>query len=132
LWNTVHLPLGDYYTTTKYKIKNKKGDMVWVEVPRDFITNILSIPKIDQEGFYTMDNTSNTEQRTYGYFWREYLWYNPIKSVDYTKLNITSSRGTIDTIQKVWLHHAATRGNLWDSLETYWLFKNLLIKLIML
>jgi hypothetical protein len=112
---------GDYYTTTKYKIKDKSGNMIWLEVPKEIYYNYIVNPKIDQEGLYVQDNTSSSEQRTYGYFWREYLWYNPGKTFDYTKVNITSPRGSIDTIQRFG-SLMKQPDYLWDRQETYYLF----------
>lgn len=112
--------LGDYYTTTKYRIKDG-STYSWVEVPKDIYYKYIVNPKIDQEGLYTQDNTSSTEQRSYGYFWREYLWSNPSKTFDYTKLNITTPYGSIDTIQRFGALMQQP-DYLWDRVETYYLF----------
>jgi hypothetical protein len=113
---------GDYYTTTKYRIRNgASGTYSWVEVPKDIYYKYVVNPKIDQEGLYTTDNTGSAEQRSYGYFWREYLWFNPSKTYDYTKLNITTAYGSIDTIQRFGAL-IQEPDHLWDRVETYYLF----------
>lgn len=112
---------GDYYTTTKYRIKNG-STYSWIETPRDIYYKYIVNPKIDQEGIYAQDDASNTGQRTYGYFWREYLWSNPNNSFDYAKLNIHTSIGSIDTIQRFG-SIMKQPDYLWDRVETYFPFK---------
>jgi hypothetical protein len=90
---------GDFYTTTEYKVKDG-GNFIWVEIPKEIYYWYVLMPKIDREGVYKQDKTSSSQFRTYGYFWREYLWSNPHSGFDYTQVNISTSKGSIDTIQR--------------------------------
>lgn len=112
---------GNYYTTARYRIKNG-ADTIWYEIPSEIYYWYIVMPKIDREGVYQQDNTSSTQFRTYGYFWRQYLWLNPNSGFDYTKVNITTSKGSIDTIQRFGaLMKIPTV--LWDRNQTYLPFK---------
>ncbi|MFP4528590.1 MAG: hypothetical protein ACLFQX_08585 [Candidatus Kapaibacterium sp.] len=90
----------DYYTTTKYRIYDTEAqDTVWSEIPREIYYWYIVHPKMDQEGVYTADNGSdNSGQRTYGYAWREYIWDNPDPDHDYTPVNITTQKGSVESI----------------------------------
>lgn len=112
---------GNYYTTAKYRIKNG-SDTIWSEIPKEIYYWYLVMPKIDREGVYEQDLTSSSQFRTYGYFWRNYLWLNPNKNYNYTIVNITTSKGSIDTIQRLGaLLKIPTV--LWDRNLTYFPFK---------
>ncbi|HPD66258.1 MAG TPA: T9SS type A sorting domain-containing protein [Bacteroidia bacterium] len=111
----------DYYTTTKYRIKSG-NDTIWYEIPRDIYYWYVVMPKLDREGVYEQDLTSSTQFRTYGYFWRQYLWNNPVKTFDYTKVNITTPKGSIDTIQRFGDLIKMPKV-LWDRNQTYFPFK---------
>lgn len=111
----------DYYTTTKYRIKSG-NDTIWYEIPRDIYYWYVVMPKIDREGVYEQDLISSTQFRTYGYFWRQYLWNNPSQDYDYTKVNITTLKGSIDTIQRLGALLKIPKV-LWDRNQTYFPFK---------
>jgi len=92
---------GDYYTTTEYRIRDgADGDVKWAEIPRDYYYWYVVMPKVYQEGVYEKDLAGSTQQRTYGCFWRDYIWNNPNSAYDYTKVNMTTSKGTISTIPR--------------------------------
>ncbi len=112
---------GDYYTSTEYKIKDG-SDFIWSEIPKEKYYWYVVMPKIDREGVYKEDRTSSTQFRTYGYFWREYLWSNPHPSYDYTDVNITTSKGSIDTIQRFGALMQQPE-YLWDRVKKYFTFK---------
>lgn len=111
---------GDYYTTTEYKIK-EGSNFIWSEIPKEIYYWYVVMPKIDREGVYKEDRSSSTQFRTYGYFWREYLWSNPHSVFDYTQVNITTSKGTIDTIQRFGAIMQQPE-YLWDRVEKYFPF----------
>jgi hypothetical protein len=92
----------DFYTVTEYRIENGKnsGDFIWQEIPRDIYYWYIVHPKVFHEGVYELDKTNSSSQRTYGYFWREYIWYNPDPNHDYTKVNKTTAQGTVSTIPR--------------------------------
>ncbi len=110
----------DYYTTTTYRIYDSvTQDTIWSEIPRDYYYWYIVHPKLDQEGVYVTDNGSdNSGQRTYGYSWRDFLWNNPDPTHDYQQVNITTSKGTVGTIQRFGdLMKQPTV--LWDRRENY-------------
>lgn len=81
---------GDYYTSTEYRIKDGSGgDTIWSEIPKDIYYWYLVFPKIDRECVYKNDNTSSSQNRTYGYFWKDYIWNNPHPSFDYSNVDTT-------------------------------------------
>ena len=92
----------DYYTTTEYRVVNGAGstDTIWVEIPRDIYYWYVVHPKLQYEGVYATDDVSNTGQRTYGYFWRQFLWYNPNPSFNYMPVNKTTSYGTVASVPR--------------------------------
>jgi hypothetical protein len=85
------------YTTTEYRIKTTDG-FVWKEIPRDIYYWYLVMPKLYQEGLWSSDDVNDQQQRTYGYFWRDYIWNNPDSLHDYTNVNIKTQVGEIKTI----------------------------------
>ncbi len=113
---------GDYYTTTEYRIKNgKNGEIIWSEIPRDIYYWYLVHPKIYYEGLWTADNTNDPQQRTYGYSWHEYIWYNPDPQHDYTQVNMQSSVGSVGTIPRFG-ELMQQPDVLWDREKTHYLF----------
>lgn len=92
---------GNYYTTTEYRLKDgANGEIKWAEIPKEYYYWYIVHPKIYQEGVYEKDNASSSQQRTYGAFWRDYLWLNNVPGYDYTKVNITTSKGSVSTIPR--------------------------------
>jgi hypothetical protein len=78
---------GDYYTTSEYRVKKgTNGDTVWTEIPRDIYYWYVVHPKIDREALAIQDNSSD---RTYGYFYKDYIWYNPDSVYDYRHVDTT-------------------------------------------
>jgi hypothetical protein len=113
---------GDYYTTTKYLVRNgEDGPDEWVELPMDYYYWYIVMPKLNLEGAYKLESTSATTQRTYDFFWREYLWNNPAPNNDYMNVNIKTQIGSIDTIRRFGelMQHPQI---LWDRMHNYWLF----------
>ncbi|MFC2114508.1 T9SS type A sorting domain-containing protein, partial [Bacteroidota bacterium] len=110
---------GDYYTTAEYRIKDgTSGDTIWSEIPKEIYYWYLVMPKIDREGVYKQDQTSSTQFRTYGYFWRNFIWYNPDPNHDYTQVNITTAKGSVDTIQRFGALMQQPEV-LWNRVQTY-------------
>lgn len=108
------------YTTTEYKIKKGTG-YVWKEIPRDIYYWYVVMPKLYQEGLWSEDNVNDAQQRTYGYFWKDYIWNNPDPTHDYTNVNIKTQVGEIKTILK--FQDMMTNAEyLWDEVKTYKLF----------
>ena len=114
----------DYYTTTEYRIVNGAGshDTIWVEIPRDIYYWYVVHPKLQYEGVYSTDDASNTGQRTYGYFWREFLWNNPSAAWDYRVVNKSTTYGKVDSIPKFSVI-AKMPEVLWDRNENYYFFQ---------
>ncbi|MEA3496356.1 MAG: T9SS type A sorting domain-containing protein, partial [Bacteroidota bacterium] len=112
---------GDYYTTTEYRIVINPGDTVWKEIPKDIYYWYVVHPKLHDEGVYQKSNNSSTQQKTYGYFWRNYIWNNPNKNYDYTFVNKTGPQGTINTIQRFG-EIIQKPEVLWERNETYYIF----------
>ncbi|MCD6360045.1 MAG: transglutaminase domain-containing protein, partial [Armatimonadetes bacterium] len=75
----------DYYTTTEYRVTDSSGiDTFWTEIPKEIYYWYIVHPKLSDEGVYAADSPSSRQQRTYDYFWRKYLWFNPDATYDYT------------------------------------------------
>lgn len=110
---------GDWSTTTEYRIK-QGSSYIWRPIDRYYYYQFIVMPKLEQEGVYVTDNlTSITQQRTWGYFWRDYLWndysqaVNPSDNADrsyknvnmcgYVAINSSGARDTvcIDTIPRL-------------------------------
>ena len=110
---------GDWHTTTEYRIK-QGSNYIWRPIDRYYYYQFIVMPKLEQEGLYVTDNlTSITQQRTWGYFWRDYLWndyaqaVNPSDNADrsyknvnmcgYVAINSSGARDTvcIDTIPRL-------------------------------
>ncbi|MBR4804040.1 MAG: hypothetical protein IK032_05325, partial [Bacteroidales bacterium] len=72
----------DWYTTTEYKIK-QGSSYIWREVDRYYYYMFIVMPKLYDEALVVRDITSYTEQRTWGYFWRDFLWNNPSATHNY-------------------------------------------------
>ncbi|MEI6089562.1 MAG: T9SS type A sorting domain-containing protein [bacterium] len=108
------------YTTTEYKIKKGTG-YIWKEIPRDIYYWYLVMPKLYQEGLWSDDDVNSTQQRTYGYFWRDYIWNNPDPTHDYTNVNIKTQVGEIKTIL-VFKDMMVNSEYLWDGDKSAKLF----------
>ncbi len=112
----------DYYTTTKYRIFDpQQNDTIWSEIPKEIYYFYVVHPKLDQEGVYVKDNAGSQEQRTYGYEWRHYIWSNPDTNFNYQPVNITTSKGTVDSIQRFGEMMKQPK-ILWDREKTYFPF----------
>ncbi len=109
---------GDYYTTTEYRIKDgQNGEIIWSEIPCEYYYRYVVSPKVHQEGVYSSD-ASDQNQRTYDFFWREYIWQNPAGDYDYKQVNKTTSEGSIDTIRRFG-ELAQIPEVLWDRTPKY-------------
>ncbi len=105
------------YTTTEYKIKTASG-YVWKEIPRDIYYWYVVMPKLSEEGLWSEDNLNDPQQRTYGYFWKDYIWNNPNPNYDYTNVNVKTAVGEVKTIMK--FQDMMTNAEyLWDGVKTY-------------
>jgi hypothetical protein len=77
---------GDYYSTTRYRIAQPDDPTAtsWVEIPKEMYYWYVVHPKLSDE-VVKASSERDTTQSTYGYFWRNYLFYNPDSIYDYTK-----------------------------------------------
>lgn len=110
---------GDWFTTTEYKIK-QGSNYIWREIDKYYYYQFIVMPKLEQEGVYVTDNnTSISAQRTWGYFWRDYLWndysqavntsdtedrsYHNVNMCGYVAINSSGTRDTvcIDTVPRL-------------------------------
>jgi len=73
-----------YYTTTRYRILDG-ADTVWYELPRDIYYWYIVHPKLSDEAVKKRDASTDEAEMTYGYFWREYLLYDPDPAHSYTE-----------------------------------------------
>ncbi len=120
----------DWKTTTEYKIK-KGGSYEWREIDPYYYYQFIVMPKIEQEGLYVTDNTSSVGQRTWGYGWREYLWFDPDSSRSYQPVNISGYKIVdasgrydsliIDTIPRLG-EIMQMPEYLWDEVKTLYMF----------
>ncbi len=91
----------DYYTTTTYRIYDPETkDTIWNEIPKDIYYFYVVHFKMDQEGVFVADDATATEQRTYGYFWRDYIWNNPDATQNYMPVNIKTTKGEVTSIPR--------------------------------
>ncbi|MBN1592763.1 MAG: hypothetical protein JW941_05890, partial [Candidatus Coatesbacteria bacterium] len=72
----------DYYSTIIYT-SIVSGATVQYELPLDIYYWYVVHPKLGDE-YPSMNPNPSTNQSTYGYFWREYLFYNPSEDFDYS------------------------------------------------
>ncbi|MBN2207784.1 MAG: hypothetical protein JW759_00585 [Candidatus Coatesbacteria bacterium] len=83
----------DYYSTVLYNTI-RGGVMGQYELPRDIYYWFVVHPKHgDEEPSMSPAITSNTS--TYGYLWREYLFYNPSTEYDYTNYDVNKTPNRI-------------------------------------
>jgi len=73
----------DFYSTTKYRIKDGE-DFIWMEIDKDVYYWFVVHPKMSDEDPSWSSEVSDRSS-TYGYFWREYLYFNPNENYDYQK-----------------------------------------------
>ena len=111
---------GNWSTTTEYKIK-QSSNYIWRKIDKYYYYMFIVMPKLQQEGVFVTDNTSSTDQRTWGYGWRDYLWNNPDATHNYTNVNCTTSVATITTIPKLG-EIMQQPDYLWNEQKTYYLF----------
>lgn len=110
---------GDWYSTTQYRIK-QGSTYNWREVDRYYYYQFIVMPKVEQEYLAITDNYSSiSSERTWGYFWRDYLWndyaqavsssdnedrsYHNVNTCGYVAINSSGTRDTvcIDTIPRL-------------------------------
>ena len=72
----------DYYSTVRYWTI-RDGEMGQYELPLSIYYWFVVHPKLGKED-PSMSPQSSENANTYGYFWREYLFYNPSDEYDYT------------------------------------------------
>lgn len=130
---------GDWFTTTKYKIK-QGSNYIWREIDKYYYYQFIVMPKVEQEYVATVDNlTSISAYRTWGYFWRDYLWndyaqavnpadtayrgYHNVNTWGYVAINSSGDRDTvrIDTIPRLG-NIMQMPAYLWDENYSIWLF----------
>ena len=110
----------NWSTTTEYRIK-KGSDYIWRKIDNYYYYMFLVMPKLHQEGVFVTDQTSSTDQRTWGYGWRDYLWNNPDPAHNYTDVNCTTSVATITRIPRLG-ELMQIPEYLWDEQKTYFFF----------
>ena len=75
----------DWYTTTAYPVVSADlSDTSMLEIPRDVYYWFVVHPKLSDEAPKMRDGSHDTQELTFGYFWREFLWANPDPHWDYT------------------------------------------------
>ncbi len=93
---------GDYYTTTEYKYKKSPNATAeWGEIPFDIYYWYVIHPQIYQELVQYTDNPAYTEQRTWGYSWRNFYWSNPSAEHNYLPVNQKTTAGEIKDIPRL-------------------------------
>ena len=121
---------GNWHTTTEYKIK-QGSSYIWREVDRYYYYMFIVMPKLYDEALEVRDITSYTEQRTWGYFWRDFLWNNPSSSHNYKNVNMCgypaiNQAGTRDSICIDTIHRLGQLMQmpeyLWDETPRTWFF----------
>ena len=120
----------NWYTTTEYKIK-QGSNYIWREVDRYYYYMFIVMPKLYDEALVVRDITSYTDQRTWGYFWRDFLWNNPDTTHNYKNVNMCgypaiNSSGARDSVCIDTIHRLGQLMQmpeyLWDEYEGTWLF----------
>lgn len=120
----------DWYTTTEYKIK-QGSNYIWREVNRYYYYMFIVMPKLYDEALVVRDITSYTDQRTWGYFWRDFLWNNPSSAHNYQNVYMCgypaiNSGGTRDSVCIDTIHRLGQLMQmpeyLWDENTSTWLF----------
>lgn len=120
----------DWYTTTEYKIK-QGSNYIWREVDRYYYYMFIVMPKLYDEALVVRDITSYTDQRTWGYFWRDFLWNNPSSAHNYQNVYMCgypaiNSGGTRDSVCIDTIHRLGQLMQmpeyLWDENTSTWLF----------
>ncbi|MBR5028960.1 MAG: T9SS type A sorting domain-containing protein, partial [Bacteroidales bacterium] len=119
----------DWYTTTEYKIK-QGSSYIWREVDRYYYYMFIVMPKLYDEALMVRDITSYYDQRTWGYFWRDFLWNNPSSAHNYKNVNMCGypmlPSGNRDSVCIDTIHRLGQLMQmpeyLWDERPTYWNF----------
>jgi len=78
---------GNIKTTARYRcvdLSVSPLDTVWMEIPHDVYYWWIVHPVLTDEAPKKRDSGTETQQWTYGYFWREYLWTDPDPTFPYT------------------------------------------------
>ena len=84
----------DFYSTVRYwTIRDGKRSSY--ELPPEIYYWYVVHPKLGDENPSMSPNLSQ-QTSTYGYFWREYLFYNPSEEYDYTVYFLTKTPNWID------------------------------------
>jgi len=76
----------DFYTTAKYHYRENNEEKEYTLPMEEYYWYVVH-PKLNNENI-KMDTEPSTQQATYGYWWREYLMYNPSEEYDYKKHKI--------------------------------------------
>ena len=119
----------NWYTTTEYKIK-QGSNYIWREVDRYYYYMFIVMPKLYDEALVVRDITSYTDQRTWGYFWRDFLWNNPSASHEYQNVHMCGypmlPSGNRDSVCIDTIHRLGQLMQmpeyLWDERPTAWYF----------
>ena len=97
---------GDWFTTTAYWVVDSTlTDTVLMEVPREIYYWYVVHPKLSDESPKRIDIASDTEERTYGYFWREYLWTDPNPVFRYSAGGYPMLPDWIKMAQVLWIRN---------------------------
>ncbi len=75
----------DWFTTTAYRVVDPTlEDTTILEIPCEIYYWYVVHPKLSDEAPKMRDSETETYERTYGYFWREFLWNDPDPSHNYS------------------------------------------------
>ncbi len=90
----------DYYSTTRYRVISD-GDTILVTIPKEYYYWYIVHPKISDEDVKMTDEASE-RQATYGYFWREYLFFDPSTAYSYTEGGYPLLKDCLDSTTVLW------------------------------
>ena len=119
----------DWYTTTEYKIK-QGSSYIWREIDRYYYYMFVVMPKLYDEALVVRDISSYTSQRTWGYFWRDFLWNNPSSAHNYKNVYMCGypmmPSGNRDSVCIDTIHRLGQLMQmpeyLWDESPRVWYF----------
>jgi hypothetical protein len=90
----------NYYSTTSYRVVSD-GDTALVAIPKEYYYWYIVHPKISDEDVKMTDEPSD-RQATYGYFWREYLFFDPSVEFSYTEGGYPLLKDCLDSTRVFW------------------------------
>jgi hypothetical protein len=90
----------DYYSTTRYRLISE-SDTILTAIPKEYYYWYIVHPKISDEDVKMSDEVSE-RQSTYGYFWREYLFFDPSTEHSYTEGGYPLLKDCLDSTTVFW------------------------------